>query len=57
MSLLRYRAALDAPDREGRPLVFVASRTALLLRGPLLAPVAWSYHRRYRAVRRPPGGS
>ncbi|MEU6500332.1 hypothetical protein ABZ895_12310 [Streptomyces californicus] len=54
MSLLRYRPALNAPDREGLP---VASYAPLLLRGPLLAAVTWSYHRRHRTVRRPQGGS
>ncbi|CAM5250132.1 MULTISPECIES: hypothetical protein [Streptomyces] len=53
MSLLRYRAALSAPDREGLP----AAYAPLLLRGPLLAVVTWSYHRRHRTVRRPQGGS
>ncbi|MFF8743722.1 hypothetical protein [Streptomyces californicus] len=57
MSLLRYRPALNAPDREGLPAAFVAAYAPPLLRGPLLAAVTWSYHRRHRTVRRPPGGS
>ncbi|MFF2599986.1 hypothetical protein ACFVVB_12960 [Streptomyces californicus] len=57
MSLLRYRPALNAPDREGLPAAFVASCVPLLLRSPLLSAVTWSYHRRHRTGRRPPGGS
>ncbi|MFI9191455.1 hypothetical protein ACIG0A_19475 [Streptomyces californicus] len=57
MSLLRYRPALNAPDREGLPAAFVASCVPLLLRSPLFAAVTWSYHRRHRTVRRPQGGS
>ncbi|MFE9456625.1 hypothetical protein [Streptomyces californicus] len=42
MSLLRYRPALSAPDREGPPAVLVASCVPLLLRSPLLAPGTWT---------------